>query len=246
MTHEIRNVYDLEGTEEGKRLWIVAPGPTSSELSKWSHLMLGETIVALNSAIEFIPKPSYWLFADKRFSWIYGNELHGKKRAMKPGLSTPHRVIVPHHQTGKLGRHFAGQEVYSFHYQMEISRRLPEEEREGKPFWYAPDERFLPGHASVAAIACSLACLLRPRLTVLVGVDFKMPNGVYYHPDVTKNKGPTMKERALQSGVSWFRGALTKRGGIWPNLNAVTPSRYLADQTIIEHRSWEEIEADEI
>jgi len=94
---------------------------------------------------------------------------------MKPGLSTPHRVICPDHQTKKMRHYFAGAEIYSFHYQMDILRRLPEKEREGKPFWYAPDERFLPGHSSVASTACSLACLLRPRVTVLVGIDFTMP-----------------------------------------------------------------------
>jgi len=160
---------------------------------------------------------------------------------MKPGLSTPHRVICPDHQTKKMRHYFAGAEIYSFHYQMDILRRLPEKEREGKPFWYAPDERFLPGHSSVASTACSLACLLRPRVTVLVGIDFTMPDGVYYNPVVTKNNGPTMRDRALRSGLAWFRGGLTKRGGIWPNLNAITTSPYLASQAPVRHRNWKEI-----
>jgi len=239
--HEVRNIYDLEGTEEGRRLWIVAPGPTSRDLDKWGHLMVGETVIALNSAIEIVKKPAFWLYADKRFSWLYGHELHGTKARMKPGVDTPHRVIVPHHQTKKLRLYFAGQEVYSFHYQMPIKRRLPEEEREDKPFWYAPDDRFIPGHASVASTACSVACLLRPRVVILVGIDFMIPDGVYYHPDVVKNKGPTEKARNLGAGLSWFKGALTKKGGIWPGLNIVTPSVYLASQAPVRHRNWEEI-----
>lgn len=241
VTHEISNVYDLEGTEEGQRLWIVAPGPTSRELDKWSHLMVGETVIALNSALEIVPKPSFWLYSDKRFSWIYKQELNGNKDRMKPGLKTPHRVIVPHHQTRKLADRFDGDSIFSFHFQMDITRRVPPEDREGKPFWYAPDHRFIPGHTSVASIACSVACLMRPRVAVLVGVDFFMEDGLYYHPEVERNKGPTMKDRALNSGLSWFRGALTKRGGIWPGLNLVTPSIHLSSRTIVKNRSWEEI-----
>jgi len=242
MTHEVRNVYDLEGLEKDRRLWIVAPGPTSLALKKWAHLMVGETVIALNSALEIIPKPTYWLYADKRFSWLYGHELHGDKGRMKPGLSTPHRVIVPHHQTKKMQHYYAGGELYSFHFQMEISRRLPVKDREGKPFWYAPTYRFIPGHASVASTACSIACLMRPRVAVLVGVDFAMPDDVYYHPEVKKNLGPTMKTRALDSGLSWFRGALTKRGGIWPGLRLITTSVHLASRAPVVHRNWEEIE----
>lgn len=229
---EPRSVYEMEGRFRGRRLWIVAPGPSSVMWPQHQKAVqgLGEPVLALNSALELVEAPTLWMYADKRFSWLYGHELHGD------GKTAPAEIVIPSHQAGKIRKFFAGQTLWIYDYQMQLTRRIPAAE----PFWYCPWRRYLPGRCSVFNNALSLAWLLGADPVIAVGVDFSLgEDGSYYHPEVVKNRGPTDKGRALGSGIRYFRKL--RKQGVWPGLNLETTSPAFAAAVGIPLRTWEEL-----
>jgi hypothetical protein len=242
-----RSVYELEGCMEGRRLWILAPGPSSFEWTlnrEYIEAEIAEPLIALNSAIELCTldsnRHSWWMFSDKRFMWLYGHEIHGNEKHRR--FSTPRQMIVPYHQAYKATRCYAGRRLWEFDYQMKLrnpdtGQPWQEPPIAGKPFWYSPDRMFLPGRCSVLNNAIALAWIMRPSTCVLVGVDFTLVDGAYYNPEIRVNDGPTQREKALSAGLGWFKNSMKHE--FFPGLRLVTTSPHLARQAGIEHRSMD-------
>ena len=85
--------------------------------------------------------------------------------------------------------------------------------------------------------AVSLAWLMRPRVLILVGVDWGLLRGQYYRSGVKLNDGPLDQERALYAGRNWF-DLLMKRGDIWPGLRILSVSETVVCG--VKSVSWEE------
>lgn len=204
-----KQAYELEGRLEGELLFVVAPGPTAKSVQEDPSALDGQKVLALNSSIEFLPDPTWWMYADKRFSQIYARELH---------TDWPKAVIMLATQARKHQRIYKG-ELFVYDYQLsfrELKKQRRGVELNGNPFWYWPERSFLPGRCSVFSNAMSLALIMKPRAIVLVGVDFEESGPDYYVSSVTRNKGPTQRRRALDSGANWFSKNYGK--GVWPGL----------------------------
>ncbi len=225
-----QSAYGLEGALDGQDLFIVAPGPTSADHDL--PALKGRNVLALNSAIEITPF-TWWMYSDRSFTKIYMDNMKG---IVKPPVE---RVILCSHQVRRVQEIFKGKEIWDFDYQMRLQRW--EKGWEGKPFWYSPKRRYIPGRCSVFNVALSVATLMRPSRVILVGVDFRQ-RGIrsYYHPAVKQNHGPWNRQRALGSGLKWFRIHL-EWGTVWPNLNLVTTSSYLAREVPVELVRWQDI-----
>lgn len=231
-----RSVYELEGSLAGRVLWIVGPGPSAARWEEHSAAIeaRGGAVVAINSAVEFT-RPTFWLWSDKSFGWLYSKEIHADAR----GGRCPPVMVCPWHQR-KMEQRYRGEALYFFDCQMKLR---PWEELVGsgrvadRPFWYSPTRKFLPGRASVANVAVSFAWLLGPRVCVLAGVDWEVVDGVYYREGVRKNRGPTDRERALRAGLNFFRLGMSLR--IWDGLDMRTVSPSLAREGVALV-SWEE------
>lgn len=234
---EPQSVYELAGAARGRRVWVIAPGPSSEPYDEYSERIedSDDFIIAVNSALEFTT-PDVWLWSDKRFGWLYGHEIHNDGT----GGPCPMGMACPSHQMRKMRIRYAGERLWQFNYQMKL---LPWEELKGngrvagKPFWYSPTRYFLPGRASAVNNAISLAWLLEPRVCFLVGVDWRMDGPHYYRHGIERNPGPRPeeRERALAAGEKFFKRAL--KLNLWENLLLVSLSPNLAK--LVPTISWE-------
>lgn len=228
-----RSVYELEGACEGKRLWVVAPGPSSEAFAEYRQRIAWspdtDEVLAINSAIEFTD-PRWWLWSDRRFASIYGNRIHE---------TSDIEMVVTRRDVPKMQLRFGGKKLWMYDCQMKLR---PWEgivgggRVFGKPFWYSPTRRFLPGRASAANVALSFAWLLAPRVCIVVGVDWAFDDK-YYNTGVHLNVGPTNRERALAAGRRFFRSSM--KSGIWGGMMMVTVSRSLAAEGV-KHVTWDE------
>lgn len=212
-----RSVYDIEGACDGKRLWLIAPGPSSEPWTpdRFAPISMSDddVVLAVNAAIEFT-SCDFWFWSDKRIGWIYGHNIHGQDYC-------PPVMVCPSHQT-KMEERFVGDHLFFYDYQMQLKAWegiVGKGRVEGKPFWYSPTRRYLPGRASVVNNAISFAWLLHPRVCILVGVDWCEHGGSYYRSGVLKNAGPTDRGRALAAGEKWFRMAMEM--SLWDGMRIV-------------------------
>jgi hypothetical protein len=231
-----RQIYDLEGTVEGRRLWLLAPGPSAERYDEYrDEIERKDFVIAVNSALEF-STPDLWFWADKRFGWIYGHEIAGGS----PERIGPRAMVCPSHQVKMIER-FRGTDLWFYDYQMKLrpwEKLVGPGLVPGKPFWYSPTRQYLPGRASAVNNAISLAWLLRPRICILVGVDWtENEDGRYYRSGIKKNRGPTDRNRALNAGLHWFRGAMEKQ--LWDGLNLTTISDGVVTEGV-KSLSWED------
>lgn len=222
-----QNVYEMEGRFKGKRLWIIAPGPTFAGYMENRAITRRDPIIAINSAIELINHPTLWLYSDRKIGQIYDKEIRGR---------TVSEIVVTTRQSRGVASRFRGKRLWVYNYQMKILRRI----KNAVPPWYCPPRRFLPGRCSVFNIAVSLAWLLKPERVIFVGVDFSIPEGKYYFHGVKKNGGPLAKERNLAAGLNFFKGL--RRKNMWPGLKMETTSPYFAKKTGVVLRKWSELE----
>lgn len=217
-----RSVYELEGSLEGEVLYIVGPGPSAGRVEGDPSILDGQKVLALNSSIEFLSNPTWWMYADKRFSYIYQKELHS---------AWPQSVIMVEAQTRKFAKTYKG-ELFSYEYQLQF--RALKKARRGvdlgeKPFWYWPERRYLAGRCTIFSHALSLALLMRPRAIVVIGVDFSLDGSRYYVDSVERNPGPTERERALWAGARWIRENWKKK--VWRGL----PPMYSVSESLVEN-----------
>jgi len=215
---EPQSAYGLIGFAQGEDVFIVAPGPSVEGFPL--DRLEGRITIGVNAALELFT-PRFWMYADKRFSWLYGKWLHERK-----DLCT----VMPYHQAKKLKLYYAGKELWFFHYQMMLRRYG---KKGTTPFWFYPERTYLPGRASVFNNALSLAYIMHPRRVVLVGVDFSYEGEDYYAKGVELNPGPRGKERdrALHAGFDWFKsGLVSGRKRVWPGLSVVTTSATLNEK----------------
>jgi hypothetical protein len=215
-----RNVYDLEGTLAGKAVFLVAPGPSLSEFPKGE--LLRRTTIGVNAVPEYFP-PTYWNFQEKYFCRAYLNLY--REGPVKRIITTLARSfmakIMPE-----------GSELYTYDYHLLDLKDHWDPKLQ--PPWRSPGDRFLPGRSSITSNALSLAVLTGAKLVVLVGVDFSVPEGRYYVPEVTINRGPKDRERSLKAGLSFFGWGISR--GVWrgPRIVSTSPHRKVPG---IEHLS---------
>jgi len=230
-----RSAYELEGRAEGRRLWILAPGWGAEKYDVYrEQIERHDFVLAVNSALEF-STPDLWMWADKRFSWLYGHEIAGGSSQEIPMRA----MACPSHQV-KMEKRFRGGDLFFYDYQMKLraweeivgTGRVP-----GKPFWYSPTRQYLPGRASVVNNAVSMAWMLRPRICILAGVDWAVDGNHYYRSGIKKNIGPTDRERALGAGLKFFQEAMEI--ALWDGLRIVTTSGAVRTPGV-DVLSWEE------
>lgn len=205
---ETIKIYSIEGSLEGKVLYIVAPGPSLSGFP--IEKLAGKYSIALNSAIEFF-NPTWWMFTDKK---IFRRYLGHIKKNPNQSIAT-----IKNYVNGIRRRGFEG-DIYEFEYQCRVLRRVENKD----PWWWWDEINFLPGRTTVSCNALSFAQILRPKKIILVGIDFFVVGGKYYTDGVRMNPGPRDKKRALKSGANWMRKGFKKK--IW-TLDTYTTSIYL-------------------
>lgn len=195
-----RSVYDLAGTQAGRAVLVVAPGPSFASFPR-DELERHPTI-GVNSALELCPL-DYWLFAEPVLAKDY-RALYSSGRAKN--------VVSTRYQAHAVLERVLPESVGLFWFRYgHASKFDPEDDdlsvirmaRTGwlesgrRPWWARPDKVFLPGRCSVATHAVSLAVLMGAAVVVTVGVDLKydVGTGAYYAPGVTINQGPGRKPR---------------------------------------------------
>lgn len=208
-TPACKPVYELEGTLRGRGVFLVAPGPSLADFP--SERLTGRLTVAVNSAVELIPEPWVWMYADKRFTYKYRVPLR---------KGQPPRILVAKHQLG-VSRWWPGETVWYYEWQHPVRHYEPK----STPWWRYPARNYLPGHCTVVTNALSFCELTKASPVILVGVDFALRGDQYYAPGIKYNKGPTGRDRALASGLRWLKAGLDKR--LWPSLDIYTTSQEL-------------------
>ena len=199
---EPRSVYELEDECTGEQVFIVAPGPSLEKFPL--DVLVGRSVIVVNAAVELLDPVQYrwWLFTDKRFTWLYRKET---RRTLGLKLVTREPPAI------KLAKYFNGDALYVFNNDPPVkpysdTHRL---------WWYYPEEKFLPGHTTVIANALSLACLMNAARVVLVGVDLYFEGDKYYAGNIQKNPGPRNRWNALMVQSRWLRNHIDKHG-TWP------------------------------
>jgi hypothetical protein len=210
---DVRSVYDLYGKADGKVVYVLAPGPSFEDFPKE---VLGNFItIGMNGLLE-IYWPDYWIFQEgifvKKYMDLYR---YGETHSIVTTLvrSAFMRQFLP-----------KGRTIYEYFARDHSVLKMPKDTGH-EPYWYWPEEKFLPGRSSIASNALSLAVLMRAELIVLVGIDFKMREDQYYAGGIVKNTGPRLKEKALSAGRAWFYLASMTR--VWRGPKIITTSATL-------------------
>lgn len=209
-TRVCKPVYELQGALKGRGVVVVAPGPSLADFP--TEGLTGLLTLAVNSAVELIPEPALWMYADKKFTYKY-------RVPLRKGV--PPRVLVARHQLG-LRRWFPGEIIWYYEWQHPVKRYQPKE----SPWWLLPARNYLPGHCSVLSNVLSFCELTKASPVILVGIDFQLRGDQYYAPGVKWNKGPAMQERALNSGLNWLKAGLSRE--LWPSLDIYTTNHRLS------------------
>jgi hypothetical protein len=213
----VRSVYELEGSAKDRIVFVTCPGPSLSDFPK--QLFDLGLVIAVNSALELVDRCDVFVFQEGLFSKNYV-PIYRSKRV---------KSIVTTVSRAELVRHLipAAKPLYSYEARKAKVLSGPRGKRgEWPPPWHNPEKRILPGHCTAAANALSLAVLMRPRRTVLVGMDLNFgPDGQYYSPGVKRNPGPRDKIKALAASRAWM--SLAARHGVWSASEVVTTSTIL-------------------
>jgi len=207
---DVKSVYDLYGMAKGKVVYVLAPGPSFEDFPK--DVLSGFTTIGMNGLLE-IYWPTYWIFQEgifvKRYMdlYRYGNTHNIVTTLVRSEFM---RQFLPE-----------GKTIYEY-FARDLSVLKMDKDTGHVPYWYWPEEKFLPGRSSIASNALSLAVLMRAELIVLVGIDFKMREAQYYANGIVKNSGPRLKEKALSAGKAWFYLASMAR--VWKGPKIITTS----------------------
>lgn len=209
---EAENVYALEGTERGRLVAVLGPGPSISDFPL--EKLEGVATIGVNSLLE-VYRPNFFLFQEGFFAKRYR---HLYTPAGRPDIVTtwPRRFIsclLP-----------AGKRLFCYDYLAHSVLRM--EKGWQAPYWLDPIRGFLPGRCSVAANAISLGVLMAAARILLVGIDLvSSPKGEYYVEGVRVNPGPRNRAKALGAGAAWMN--LAARAGAWKGPIMYTTSPWL-------------------
>ena len=215
---KVHSVYDLYDTAAGKVVYVLAPGPSFEDFPR--DELDRFTTIGMNGILE-IYWPTYWIFQEGTFIKKY-MDLH------RYGKTTN---IVTTTVRAEFMKQFLPKDRTLYEYFARDHSVLNMDKNTGNtPYWYWPEEKFLPGRSSIASNALSLAVLMRAELIVLVGIDFKMRVGQYYAGGIVKNSGPRLKEKALSAGKAWFYLASMTR--VWKGPKIITTSTSLNAKNI--------------
>jgi hypothetical protein len=194
-------------------VYVLGPSPTLNDFPE--KVLKHFTTIGMNAVLERF-FPTYWIFQEGIFV----------KRYMDIYRTGDTANIVTTATRAKFMQQFLpkGRTLYEYEAR-DLSVLKMDKDTGHTPYWYWPEEKFLPGRSSIASNALSLAVLMRPALVVLVGVDFKMRDGQYYSGGIRKNPGPRLREKALSAGRAWFY--LAARSGVWSSTQVITTSTTL-------------------